>query len=102
MLEVSGVTHHSHKRKAMIATQSSLRHYIDMQLFDVGILLNLLPAMHFAITPILLLAAFIFLLVVSLSVPVFKHIYFLRLLDASHGQEIIRLGAWGYCTPITS
>lgn len=58
-----------------------------------------------AITPLLVFTAFLLLLLVSLSIPIIKTIYILRLtayvgasvLDAS-AQAVARFGVWGYCT----
>lgn len=56
-----------------------------------------------AITPFLLLAAFLLLLLVTLSVPIIKAIYLFKLtakvsgiLDSGAGATA-RFGVWGYC-----
>ena len=57
-----------------------------------------------AITPFLIFAAFLLLLLVTLSVPIIKTIYLLRLtayastsfLNAS-ADAVARFGVWGYC-----
>jgi hypothetical protein len=57
-----------------------------------------------ALTPVLLFAAFILLLLISLSVPIIKTIYLFKLsahvsagiIDSAVSGEV-KFGAWGYC-----
>ncbi|KAF5330610.1 hypothetical protein D9619_005813 [Psilocybe cf. subviscida] len=58
-----------------------------------------------ALTPVLVLAAFILLLLVSLSVPIIKSIFLFRLaanasssLFNSSANASVKFGVWGYCT----
>jgi len=60
--------------------------------------------MFFALTPILLFAAFILLLLISLSVPIIKTIYLFQLsahvsagIVDSAVSGFVKFGVWGYC-----
>lgn len=59
-----------------------------------------------AITPVLLIIAFVLLLLVSISVPVVKSIYLLKLTASAsegfgpvsvHASGNVDFGVWGYC-----
>src|SRR5258705_10004704 len=57
--------------------------------------------MFTVLTPIFSFIAFLFLLLVSVSVPTIKSIYLFYLTTASNPPLRINFGVWGYCIPTT-